>query len=53
MTSANKLGINDQVELALAEEKLSKQKAKQLFDSGLIAALEVGSFRGLVFNCII
>ena len=47
MTSANKLGINDQVELALAEEKLSKQKAKQLFDSGLIAALEVGSFRGL------
>ena len=47
MTSANKLGITDQVELALAEEKISKQKAKQLFDSGLIAALEVGSFRGL------
>ena len=47
MTLANKLGITDQVELALAEEKISKQKAKQLFDSGLIAALEVGSFRGL------
>ena len=47
MTLANKLGITDQVELALAEEKISKQKAKQLFDSGLIAALEVGSFRRL------
>jgi cell filamentation protein len=33
----NKLNITHQVELAKAEEKVSKQKAKQLFDSGDIA----------------
>ena len=43
----NKLGITDQVELAKAEEKISKQKAKLLFDSGDIAQIEVGSFTGL------
>ena len=43
----NKLGITDQVELAKAEEKISKQKAKLLFDSGDIAQIEVGSFAGL------
>ena len=47
MILPNKLGITDQVELARLEEKISKQKAKQLFDSGAIAKLEVGSFRGL------
>jgi hypothetical protein len=30
----NKLGITDQIELSKCEEKISKQKAKQLFDSG-------------------
>ena len=30
----NKLGITDQIELAKAEERIRKQKAKQLFDSG-------------------
>ncbi len=34
MIPANKLNITDQIELAKAEEKLSKQKAKQLLDSG-------------------
>lgn len=29
------------------EEKISKQKAKQLFDSGEINAIEVGTFKGL------
>ena len=29
------------------EEKISKQKAKQLFDSGLINNIEVGTFKGL------
>ena len=47
MILSNKLGITDQVELAKAEEKISKQKAKQLFDSGDIAQIEVGSFAGL------
>ena len=45
----NKLNITDQIELAKTEEKISKQKAKQLFDSGDIAKVEVGSFAGLSF----
>lgn len=45
----NKLGIADQIELARAEEKLSKQKARQLFDTGDIHKVEVGAFAGLAF----
>jgi cell filamentation protein len=45
----NKLNIRNQVELAKAEEKISKQKAKQLFDSGDIAKAIVGTFAGLSF----
>ena len=37
MILENKLNITNQIELAKAEEKISKQKAKQLFDSGDIA----------------
>lgn len=47
MTLENRLGITHQVELANAEEKISKQKAKQLFDSGDIHQIEVGTFAGL------
>jgi cell filamentation protein len=49
MTLTNKLNITNQVELAKAEEKISKQKAKQLFDSGDITKVEVGTFAGLAF----
>lgn len=49
MILANKLGMTDQIELAKAEEKISKQKAKQLFDSGDIHQVEVGAFAGLAF----
>lgn len=49
MILENKLNITDQIELAKAEEKLSKQKAKQLFDSGDIRKVSVGSFDGLAF----
>lgn len=49
MTLENKLNITHQVELAKAEEKISKQKAKQLFDSVDITQVEVGTFSGLSF----
>ncbi len=49
MKLENKLGITDQIELAKAEEKISKQKAKQLYDSGDIDKVEVGTFAGLSF----
>lgn len=47
MTLENKLGIKNQVDLAKAEEKISKQKVKQLFESGEISKIEVGTFAGL------
>ncbi len=49
MILENRLNITDQVELARAEEKISKQKAKQLFDSGDIAKAGVGTFTGLSY----
>lgn len=49
MTLENKLNINNQIDLAKAEEKIGKQKAKQLFDSGDINKIEVGTFAGLAF----
>lgn len=49
MILENRLNITDQIELAKAEEKISKQKAKQLFDSGDISKAEVGTFAGLAF----
>ncbi|MEC5317163.1 Fic family protein [Enterococcus casseliflavus] len=47
MILENKLGLTNQVELAKAEEKLSKKKAKELYDSGKINEIEVGTFKGL------
>lgn len=49
MMLENKLNITNQVELAKAEEKISKQKAKLLFDSGDINKADVGTFSGLSF----
>jgi cell filamentation protein len=49
MAFENKLNITHQIDLAKAEEKISKQKAKQLFDSGDIGKIEVGTFAGLSF----
>ena len=49
MTLENKLNITNQVELAKTEEKISKQKAKQFFDSGDTAKVIVGTFSGLSF----
>lgn len=43
----NKLGINSQVELANEEERITKLKALELFDTGKINEFEVGTFIGL------
>lgn len=40
MTLENKLGITDSVELAKAEEKISKKRAIELFESGYLDNLE-------------
>lgn len=47
MILGNQLGLTSQVELAKAEEKISKQKAKKLYDSGRIDELEIGTFKGV------
>lgn len=47
MTLPNKLNLANQLELNKAEEKISKQKVKQMYESGDIDRLEVGSFAGL------
>ena len=47
MVLPNKLNIANQIELNKAEEKISKQKVKQLFESGDIDRMEIGTFKGL------
>ena len=47
MALENKLGITDSAELARTEEKISKQKALQLFELNLLDTFEVGTFKGL------
>ena len=44
MTIQNKLGITDSFELAQAEERISKQKAIELFESGRLNKLYAGTF---------
>ena len=43
----NKLNITDPAELAREEEKISKKKAKELFETGLLDSFEVGTFESL------
>ena len=47
MALENKLGITDSAELARIEEKLSKTKARALFENGLLDQFPVGTFEGL------
>ena len=47
MALSNKFGITDSYELARVEEKISKHKAIELFETGLIDTFEVGTFAGL------
>lgn len=48
MALENKLGLTDPAELALAEEKISKRKALELFDLKLLDAYGRGTFAELV-----
>lgn len=43
----NKLGITDSTELARAEEKISKQKAVEMFETGFLEKLEPGTYESL------
>lgn len=47
MALQNKLGITDSSELARAEEKISKRRALELFESGLLDSMEAGTFDSL------
>ena len=47
MAIENKLGIIDSAELAREEERISKKKAVQLFESGILDALPAGTFASL------
>lgn len=47
MTLKNKLNITDSSELARKEEEISKRKALELFETGLLDTFEVGTFKGL------
>lgn len=43
----NRLGVTDSTELAREEERISKQKAIQMFESGFLDRLEAGTVQCL------
>ena len=47
MLLENKLGVTDSAELARMEERISKAKALELFETGLLDQFEIGTFQGL------
>ena len=47
MTLENKLGITSSAELATQEERLSKKRALELLESGMLHKLEAGTFKTL------
>ncbi len=47
MVLENKLNITDQVELARQEEKISKIRAKEMFETGYLNTLQPGTFEAL------
>ena len=49
MALQNKLGITNSAELAREEERISKKKAVELYDKGLLDSLEAGTFSALAF----
>lgn len=49
MVLENKLGITESAELARIEEKISKKKALELFENGILDTLSPGTFSSLAF----
>lgn len=47
MILENKLGITEQALLNREEERISKLKAKEFFESGKLYTIEIGTFKGL------
>ncbi len=47
MALENKLGIDNSADLARAEERISKKKAMELFENGLLESMEAGKFLSL------
>ena len=47
MALVNKLGIKSSAELAREEERISKKKAVELFENGMLEKLEAGKFQTL------
>lgn len=47
MALENKLGITESAELAREEERISKKKALELFESGYLDKLQPGTFKAL------
>ena len=47
MPLENKLGLTNAVELALEEERISKNRAAEMFENGLLESLRPGSFEAL------
>ena len=47
MILENKLNITNQVELAREEERISKTRAKEMFETGYLSTLEPGTFETL------
>ena len=48
MALENKLGITDSAELAKEEEKISKKKALEMFETGFLDELNAGTVDSLI-----
>ena len=47
MVLNNKFAIDNPIELAKIEEKISKKKALELFETGMLDTFPIGKFEGL------
>lgn len=47
MSIENRLGLTDSAELAREEERISKRRALELYENGILDTFEIGTFAGL------